>query len=91
MDLALILLLLALVSALFSLGFGIRIANELRARGLDANPLFIKWMVFSYTARYKRLMIEETGDPGPIYRGCTTAGTIALVLGLAGIIVKAVS
>ncbi len=72
--------LLALVCALTALGFGVGIANELRARGLHANPLLIRFMIFRYLAMYKRVTVEETGEVGPLYRPCSTAGALALVL-----------
>jgi hypothetical protein len=81
-----VLALLALVCALTALGFGVAIANELRARGLRANPLLIRFMVFRYLAMYKRVTVEETGEIGPLYRPCATAGSLALVLTFAMIV-----
>ncbi len=67
MDIALVLALLAVACALTSVGFGIRIANDLRARGLQANPLMVRWMIFRYLSVYKRVTLEETGKVGPLY------------------------
>ncbi len=75
-----ILALLALLCALTALGFGVGIANELRARGLHGNPLLIRFMIFRYLATYKRVTVEETGEIGPLYRPCATAGALALFL-----------
>ena len=75
-----ILALLALLCALVALGIGSQIAADLRARGLRANPLLIRFMIFRYLAMYKRITIEETGEVGPLYRPCSTAGMLALIL-----------
>jgi hypothetical protein len=88
-DVSHALALLAVVCALTSLGFGIAIANYLHERGHKANPLFVKWMIFHYLAKYKRVTMEEAGEVGPLYHGCSTAATWALVFGLAAILMKA--
>lgn len=81
-----ILAMLALICALTALGFGVGIANALRSRGLQANPLLIRFMVFRYLATYKRVTVEETGEIGPLYHPCATAGTLALLLMFAMIV-----
>ncbi len=86
MDATVTLAVLALVCALTALGLGVRIARELRSRGLDANPLLIRFMVFRYLAMYKRVTVEETGEVGPLYRPCSTAGTLAVILTFAMVI-----
>lgn len=88
MDLALVLMLLAVICALTGVGFGIRIANELRARGLQANPLFVRWMIFRYLSVYKRVTLEETGEVGPFYQACSIASSLAAVFAVAGILTK---
>ena len=86
---SLILALLSVVSALTALGFGIAVANYLRERGHRANPLLVKWMIFHYLAKYKRVTVEETGEAGPLYHGCSTAAAWALIFGLAAILTQA--
>ena len=85
-GLALVLALLALVCAFTSLGFGIAVANYLRERGHRANPLLVKWMIFHYLAKYKRVTVEETGEVGPLHHGATTAFAWTLILGIAAIV-----
>ena len=87
-NISYVLAILGLVCAFTSLGFAIAIANDLRARGLSANPLFVKWMVFRYLAVYKRVTLEETGEVGPLYRGCSVAGVSALILCLGAIFTR---
>ncbi len=88
MDVALVLMLLAVACALTSVGFGIRIANELRARGLQANPLMVRWMIFRYLSVYKRVTLEETGKVGPLYQSCSIASSLAAAFAVAGILTK---
>ena len=85
---ALVLMLLAVGCALTSVGFGIRIANDLRARGLQANPLMVRWMIFRYLSMYKRVTLEETGKAGPFYHYCSIASSLAAVFAVAGILTK---
>ena len=88
MELRLVLALLAVGCALTSVGFGIRIANDLRARGIQANPLLVRWMIFRYMSEYKRVTLEETGQVGPLYHACSTASGFAAVFAVAVILTK---
>jgi len=66
-----------------------RISNELRSRGISANPLFMRWMAFRYLSEYQRVTLEETGEVGPLY---TTSGTffgLAAVFGLSTVLLLA--
>jgi hypothetical protein len=87
MGLATVLAFLALVCALVAMGFVIRIANDLRARGLDAHPVRARWMLFSYMSEYRRMTVEETGHAGPLYAVCSTMGALAAVFAIAAILV----
>jgi hypothetical protein len=87
-DVSHVLALLAVASALTALGFGIAVASYLRERGHKANPLLVKWMMFHYLAKYKRVTAEETGEVGPLYHGCSIAAAWALIFGLAAIIMQ---
>ena len=88
MDLGLVLALLAVVCALISVGFGIRIANELRARGIQANPLMVRWMIFRYMSEYRRVTLEETGQVGRLYHACSSVSALAAVLAIAAILMR---
>ena len=87
MGLAGVLVFLALVCAFVAMGFLIRIANELRARGLDAHPVKVRWMLFSYLNEYRRVTVEETGRAGPLYSICSIAGTLSVAFLIAAILV----
>lgn len=73
--------LLSLICALGSLYYGIRIALDLRSRGFNAHPAFIRWMIFSYIGMYKTATVKETGQIGPLYNPCVTYSTLALIFG----------
>ncbi len=88
MELGRVLALVAVVLALISVGFGIRIANELRARGLQANPLMVRWMIFRYLSEYRRVTLEETGQVGPLFGACSTASALAGGFAIAAILTK---
>jgi len=87
-DVFYILAVLTMVCALTALGFAIAVANYLRERGHKANPLFVKWMVFHYLTKYKRVTVEESGEVGSLYHGCSIASASALVLGIAAILMR---
>jgi hypothetical protein len=80
MDIGTTLALLALIAASGAMYYGIRIANELRARGHSANPMFTRWMIFNYMAKYRRVTLKETGRVGPLYHACVTFSTLAALL-----------
>jgi len=87
MELMNVLAFLAVVCALVAGGFLIRIAIELRARGLDAHPVKVRWMLFSYLNEYRRVTAEETGRAGPLYSVCSIAGALAALFLIAAILV----
>ncbi len=86
MNVTAVLAVFALMSALTSLGFGVAIANALRARDIKANPWLVRFMIFRYMAEYKRVTVSETGTVGSLYYGCSASGTAALVLGIATVV-----
>jgi hypothetical protein len=88
MDASTVLALLAILCALGSVYYGVRIANELRARGIAANPALVRWMIFKYMTEYRRVTLRETGQVGPLYRQCATVSALAAFFAIAAIIVK---
>ena len=88
MDASTVLALLAIICALGSVYYGVRIANELRARGITANPALVRWMIFKYMAEYKRVTLSETGQVGPLYSQCATISALAALFAIAAILVK---
>lgn len=83
--------LLAIICALGSVYTAVRIANDLRGRGMRANPAFVRWMVFRYMADYKRITVNETGNVGPLYRQCATVSALAALFAVAAVLAKALT
>lgn len=82
---------LALLCALGSVFASVRIANDLRARGVKANPALVRWMIFSYMAQYKRITLSESGKVGPLYNQCATISALAAFFAVAAILTKILS
>lgn len=61
-------------------------AVALRERGMDANPLYTRWMLFKYSADYRRVTLEETGQIGPLYYIGGTFSALAALFAI-GVIV----
>jgi len=82
---------LAIICALGSVYTSVRIANDLRGRGMRANPALVRWMVFKYMSDYKRITVTETGKVGPLYHQCATVSALAALFAVAAILVKALT
>jgi len=91
MTASIVLTVLALFCALGSVFTAVRIANDLRARGIAANPALVRWMIFKYMADYKRITLSETGKVGPLYDQCATISALAALFAIAAILVKILS
>jgi hypothetical protein len=89
MNIGTVLAIAAIISAFGTMYYGIQIANDLRARGYAANPLFTRWMIFNYIARYRRITLEETGHVGPLYYACVTFSILAALLALGALFILA--
>jgi hypothetical protein len=81
---------LAILFAMLSGITAASMANELRARGMAANPLFVRWMVFKYVSDYRRVTLEETGQVGSLYNTHITLFAIAAIFAVATIITLAI-
>jgi hypothetical protein len=87
MSLSIVLGLSAIICALGSIYTGVRMANELRARGIRANPVLVRWMIFKYMAEYRRVTLKETGKVGPLYNTCATGSALAALFAVGAILV----
>lgn len=83
-----VLAILSLLCAAGSVFTAVRIAQYLRARGVQAHPLLVRWMIFKYMADYKRITLSETGTVGPLYNQCATVSALAALFALAAVFVK---
>jgi len=88
MNMSILLGLLAISCALGSVLTGVQMANELRARGIPANPALVRWMIFKYMAEYRRLTLKETGRVGPLFHRCATVSALAAIFGIGAILAK---
>jgi hypothetical protein len=86
MNASIVLALLAIICALGSVFTSVRIANDLRARGISANPALVRWMIFKYMAEYRRVTLKETGQVGPLYHQCATVSALAAIFAIAAIL-----
>ena len=86
MNISVVLGVLTIIFALGSAYTSVRIANDLRARRLSANPALVRWMIFKYMADYRRVTLKETGRVGPLYRQCATVSALAAFFGIATIL-----
>ncbi len=86
MSVTIVLAVLALICVMVAGIAATRMAVELRARGENANPLFIRWMIFKYISDYRRVTLEETGQVGPLYPVCTTFFALGGILGISALL-----
>jgi len=87
-KLDIVLALLAIICALGSVFTGVQIANDLRSRGISANPALVRWMIFKYMAEYRRITLKETGRIGPLYNQCATISALAALFAFGFILTK---
>jgi hypothetical protein len=79
---------LALISVACGIATSIMIASFLSERGVKINYLFIRLFIFRYVRQYRRITMEETGKPGPLFYWFITAWNLALVFAIVGIILE---
>jgi hypothetical protein len=66
---------------------GILICKELSQRGVKVNYVFIKALIPFYAHRYKKMTLQETGRPGPLFYHWIISINAALVTAVAGLLV----
>lgn len=88
MELSLMLALLALACMAGSIYTGVGMVRELRSRGIPANPLFMRWMIYKYMNDYRRVTLEESGEVGSLYRLCATTSGLAALFGFGAILAQ---
>jgi hypothetical protein len=86
MNVSIFLGLLAIIFALGSVYTGVRMAYELRARGIPANPALVRWMIFKYMTEYRRVTLKETGQVGPLFHACATVSALAALFAIGAIL-----
>ena len=79
---------LALIGVVWGIATSIMITSFLSKRGVKINYLFIRLFIFRYVGQYRKITIEETGNPGPLFYSFITAWNLALLFAIVGIILK---
>ena len=79
---------LALISVSWGIAVSFMIASFLSKHGFKINYLFIRLFIFRYVRQYRKITMEETGKPGPLFYWFITSWNLALVFAIVGIILK---
>jgi hypothetical protein len=81
-------LILALVFVGLFVIFSMMIVQELSKRGVKINFVLLRLYLIKYIGQYKQITLKETGKTGPLYCPCVISVILALVLAVAGLIIK---
>ena len=82
------LLILALVFVgLFAI-FSMMIVRDLSKRGVKINFVLLRLYLIKYISQYKQMTLKETGKVGPLYFPCIASVGLALVLAIAGLVLR---
>jgi hypothetical protein len=66
------------------------IAGELQKRGIKVNWFLLRVLIAArYLGQYRDLTCQETGRPGPLYRVFIVSMNPALVMAIAGLLLRA--
>jgi len=79
---------LALISVAWGIATSIMIASFLSKRGIKINYLLFRLFIFKYVRQYRKITMEETGNPWPLFYSIITAWNLTLLLAIVGIIIK---
>ena len=81
-------LVLALISVAWGIANSIMITSFLSKRGIKINYLLLRLFIFKYVSQYRKITLEETGKPGPLFYSFLTAWNLALLFAIIGIILR---
>jgi hypothetical protein len=79
---------LALISVAWGIAYSVMITSFLSKRGIKINYLLLRLFIFKYASQYRKITMEETGKPGPLFYWFLTAWNLALLFAIIGIILK---
>jgi hypothetical protein len=79
---------LALIGIAGGIAASVMIASFLSKRGIKINYLFIRLFIFKWVRQYRRITLEETGKPGPLFYWFITSWNVALIFAIVGIILE---
>ncbi len=79
---------LALIAVAWGIATSIMITSFLSRRGIKINYLFLRLFIFKYVSQYRKITMEETGKPGPLFYSTIVAWNLALLLAIIGVILE---
>ena len=82
------LLILALVFVGLFVIFSMMIVRDLSKRGVKINFVLLRLYLIKYISQYKQITLQETGKIGPLYYPCIVSVILALVLAIAGLVLR---
>jgi hypothetical protein len=88
MNMSDVLLAIALISALWGVVTTVLIAVALHRRGFETSMLFLRVMILKYLGQYREVTRAETGRTGPLFYSYIIAMNLALVTGVAGLVLR---
>ena len=83
-----IFLVLALISVAWGIVTSVMITSFLAKRGIKINYLFLRLLIFRYVSQYRKITMEETGRPGPLFYSSIMAWNLALLFAIVGVILE---
>lgn len=81
-------LVIAIICVFIGIGCSIAMVSYLQERGVKINWLLIRLFLPRYVDQYKKLTEEEKGKPGNLYYIFVTCMITALILAIAGLLIK---
>lgn len=82
------LLAMALLGVIWGVVDSILIAVALDKRNIPVNMVLFRLYFFRYLSQYKKATLSETGRVGPLFYSFIIAMNVALVCGVAGLILR---
>ena len=79
---------LALISVAFGIAFMIMITSYLSKQGIKINYFLIRLYIIKYVHQYRKITMEESGKPGPLYYPFVASMVLTLFFAIIGIILK---
>ena len=79
---------LALICVAWGIANSVMLTYFLSKRGIKINYLLFRLFIFRYVSQYRKITMEETGKPGPLFYWSLTAWNLALLFAIIGIILK---
>ena len=81
---------LALASVVWGVVSSIAITSFLARRGVKINYVFIKVLILKYIYQYRKITTQENGKPGVWFYSYVASMNLALVLAIAGIVLRTI-